>query len=51
MTLHKNLQIGPELYEFYTHEDKTLLSLILVQSLKIKSWYFGFLNLNPKAML
>jgi hypothetical protein len=51
MTLSENLQIGPELYEFYTHEDNTLLSLIFSSKFKIKALYFGFLNLNPKAML
>jgi hypothetical protein len=44
MTLHENLQIGPELYEFYTHEDKTLLSLKLTPSFKIKLHPLSFLN-------
>jgi hypothetical protein len=51
MTLHENLQLCPKLHKVYLNKDKTLLSLNLVQSLKLKDLYFGFLNLNPKAML
>jgi hypothetical protein len=51
MTSHENLQLCPKLHKLYLNKDKTLLSLILVQSLKIKALYFGFLSLTLKAML
>jgi hypothetical protein len=35
-TLHENLQLCPKLHKIYLNKDKTLLSLILVQSLKLK---------------
>jgi hypothetical protein len=51
MTLHENLQLGPKLHEIYLSKDKIYLDPTFVQNLKIKAVYFGFLNLNPKAML
>jgi hypothetical protein len=45
MTLHENLQIGPELYEFYTHEDKkkeNFIVLNLVQGFKITLYALSF---------
>jgi hypothetical protein len=42
MTLHENLQLCPKLHKIYLHKDKTLLSLILVQSFKIKLCTLGF---------
>jgi hypothetical protein len=41
MILHKNLQLCPKQHKLYLNKDKTLLSLILVQSLKIlQLWDF-----------
>jgi hypothetical protein len=42
MTLHENLQLCPKLHKIYLNMDKTLLSLNLVQSLKLKLCTLGF---------
>jgi hypothetical protein len=51
MTLHENLQWCPKLHEIYLSKDKTYSNTTLAQNLKCKDVCFGFLNLNPKAML
>jgi hypothetical protein len=51
MTLHENLQLDPKLHEIYLSKDETYSNTTFVQNLKCKAVYFGFLNLNPKAML
>jgi hypothetical protein len=42
MTLHENLQFGPKLHEIYLNKDKTLLSLKLTPSFKIKLYSLSF---------
>jgi hypothetical protein len=42
MTLHENLQLCPKLHKIYLNKDKTLVSLILVQSYKIKLCTLSF---------
>jgi hypothetical protein len=51
MTLHENLQSYPKLHEIYLSKDEIYLNTTSVQNIKFKMVYFGFLNLNPKAML
>jgi hypothetical protein len=51
MTLHENLQMCPKLQEIYLTKDKTYSNSTFVQNLKCKAIYFGFLNMNLKAIL
>jgi hypothetical protein len=51
MILHENLQMCPKLHEIYLSKYKTYSNSTFIQNLICKAIYFGFLNLNLKAVL